>query len=60
MYDLENGEILVGEEFWNFVASDNIYKELLDIFRGIGGELRDEIDKKFAEFKREDDFINGK
>ncbi len=53
LYDLENGEILVGEEFWNFVARDNIYEELLDVFQSVGEELRDEIDKKFAGFKRE-------
>lgn len=41
LYDLENNEIFVGEKFWNFVATDNIYEE-----------LREEIDKKFAEFKR--------
>ena len=52
LYDLENGEVLVGEEFWNFVASDNIYDELLDIFQEVGEELRTEIDKKFAEFRR--------
>jgi len=51
LYDLENGEILVGEEFWNFVGSDNIYEELLDIFQKVGEELRDEIDEKFAEFR---------
>lgn len=53
LYDLENGEILVGEEFWNFVASDKIYEELLDVFQKVGEELRDEIDKKFFEFRRE-------
>lgn len=53
LYDLESGEILVGEEFWNFVASDNIYEELLSIFQNVGDELRDEIDKKFAEFRKE-------
>lgn len=52
LYDLESGEILVGEEFWNFVASDNIYEELLDIFQEVGEELRGEIDKRFAEFRR--------
>ncbi len=52
LYDLEDGEILVGEEFWNFVASDNIYEELLDIFQEAGEELRVEIDKKFADFRR--------
>ncbi|MCM8793142.1 MAG: TdeIII family type II restriction endonuclease [Candidatus Omnitrophica bacterium] len=51
LYDLENGEILVGEEFWNFVASDNIYEQLLDVFQKVGEELRGEIDRKFAEFR---------
>jgi predicted nucleotidyltransferase len=51
LYDLEKGEILVGKEFWNFVASDNIYEELLDVFQEVGEELRDEIDEKFAEFR---------
>ncbi|OFV68795.1 MAG: type II restriction endonuclease TdeIII [Candidatus Syntrophoarchaeum caldarius] len=51
LYDLEKGEILVGEEFWNFVACDNIYDELLDVFQEVGEELRDEIDEKFAEFR---------
>jgi len=51
LYDLERGEILVGEEFWNFVASDNIYEELLNIFQDVGEGLRYEIDKKFAEFR---------
>lgn len=52
LYDLENGEVLVGEEFWNFVASDSIYDELLDVFQEVGEELRTEVDKKFTEFRR--------
>jgi hypothetical protein len=51
LYDLEKGEILVGDDFWNFVASDNIYNELLDVFQEVGEELRAEIDEKFAEFR---------
>ncbi|MGQ9817929.1 MAG: TdeIII family type II restriction endonuclease [bacterium] len=47
LYDLKKGEILVGEEFWNFVASGNIYEELLNVFQKVGEELREEIDKKF-------------
>ncbi len=49
LYDLEKGEILIGEEFWNFVAGNNIYKELLSIFQKVGEELIEEIDKKFSE-----------
>jgi anti-sigma28 factor (negative regulator of flagellin synthesis) len=52
LYDLKNTEILVGEEFWDFVANDSIYDELLDIFQEIGEKLRSEINKKFAEFRR--------
>lgn len=52
LYDLDKGEILVGEEFWNFVACDNIYEELLDIFQEVGKTLRKEINKKFAEFRK--------
>jgi len=51
LYDLENGKILVGEEFWNFIANDDIFDELLDIFQEAGKTLRDEIDKKFAKFE---------
>ncbi|MGQ9571350.1 MAG: TdeIII family type II restriction endonuclease [Thermodesulfovibrionales bacterium] len=49
---MKKGEILVGEEFWNFVASNNIYEELLDVFQMVGEELREEIDKKFEEFRK--------
>ncbi len=52
LYDFGSGEILVGEEFWNFVASDNIYNQLLDVFQNVGEKLRDEIDKKIAEIRR--------
>lgn len=51
LYDLERGEILVGGEFWNFIAGDNIYEDLLDVFHKVGRKLRSEIDRKFAEFK---------
>jgi predicted nucleotidyltransferase len=55
LYDLSGGEILVGEEFWNFVAGEEIYHDLLDVFQQVGKELREEIDKKFSQFEREDD-----
>lgn len=51
LYDLDNGEVLVGEEFWNFVGNGNIYEELLDVFEKVGNDLRDEINEKFAELK---------
>ena len=55
LYDLEKGEILVGEEFWNFVANDDIYDDLLDVFQEAGEELREEIDRKFAQFRKRSD-----
>lgn len=51
LYDIKHGEILVGEEFWNFVAKDNIYQDLLDIFQEAGKKLRVEIDRRFSVFK---------
>ncbi len=55
MYDLDRGEILVGKEFWNFVANDDIYEDLLDVFQEAGNELREEIDRKFAQFRNSGD-----
>lgn len=52
LYDLENNEILVGKEFWNFVAGDDTYEELLDVFQKVGEELKEEIDKKFTELRK--------
>ena len=56
LYDLseeiKSKEVLVGDEFWNFLANDNIYEELLDVFQEVGTELRDEIDEKFAELQK--------
>jgi hypothetical protein len=51
LYDLGGGEVLVGEEFWNYVGGGNIYEDLLDVFQETGEELKPELDKKFAEFK---------
>jgi len=49
---MDNGEILVGEEFWNFVGGGEIYNELLDIFQEAGQKLRGKINKRFAEFAK--------
>lgn len=51
LYDLEYGEVLVGDKLWNFIANANIYDDLLDVFQKVGEQLRSEIDKKFAEFR---------
>lgn len=50
LYDLEEREILIGKEFWNFVGNGYVYKELLDIFEEAGTVLRPEIDEKFSQF----------
>ena len=47
LFDLRN-EILVAEEFWDFLGGKNAYVELLDIFEAVGIELRPEIDRKFS------------
>lgn len=39
------GELLVGADFWNFIAGEEVYEELLNIFREVGKELRPMIDK---------------
>ncbi len=51
LYDLAHGEVMVGEEFWNFVAGAEVYGDLLDVFSEVGEILRPEIDKFFARFR---------
>jgi len=52
LYDLQSGEILVDKEFWNFVAGDDIYDDLLKVFEEAGKKLRNEIDNAFEKFKK--------
>lgn len=49
MLDLEQ-ELLVAEEFWDFLGGNGTYNLLLDVFEKVGIELRPEIDKAFARF----------
>ncbi len=51
LFDLEAGEILVGREFWDFVAGGSVYDELLDLFREVGEQLRPEIDERFKRLR---------
>jgi len=51
LFDLENGEILVAEQFWDFCGQGSVYNGLLEVFEEVGEELRKEIDKRFKEFK---------
>lgn len=47
MFDLEN-EIMVADEFWNFLGGERTYDDLLQLFEQVGLELRPEIDAKFS------------
>ncbi len=51
LFDLERGELLVGKEFWNFIADSDIYDDLLEQFQLVGDLLRQEIDDYFSKFK---------
>lgn len=51
LFDLEN-EIMVAEEFWNFLGGENTYEQLLSVFETVGLELRPEIDARFRRFNR--------
>ena len=50
MLDLEE-ELLVAEEFWDFLGGAGAYKDLLDCFEEAGIEMRPEIDAYFAKFE---------
>lgn len=44
----EGGQLLVAEQFWNFLAGgEDIYEDLLTCFENVGCQMRDEIDAYF-------------
>ena len=45
-------EVVVAEEFWNFLGGENAYSDLLDCFEKAGIELRPEIDAYFERFNK--------
>ncbi len=49
MFDLPK-EVLVADEWWNFLADDIIFADLLGCFEKAGIELREEIDNYFMRF----------
>jgi len=49
LFDLGN-EIMVAEEFWNFLGKENTYEQLLNVFETVGLELRPKIDARFQKF----------
>ena len=52
MMDLEH-DVYVAEEFWNFLAGDDVYDDLLDCFKEVGIELSEEVDDYFARYGNE-------
>lgn len=47
MLDLDK-ELMIGEEFWDFLGGRGIYAEVLDCFEKAGIELRPELDAHFS------------
>ena len=46
----EKSQLLVAEEFWNFLSGgENIYDQLLECFQIVGDKMRDEIDRFIGE-----------
>ena len=45
LFDLDQ-EVLVGNEFWDFLGGQGTYEDLLQVFEEAGIELRSEIDQK--------------
>ena len=52
MLDLKD-ELMVADEFWDFLGGRGTYKNLLDCFEKIGVELQKEIDAYFKRFMRD-------
>ncbi len=40
-------DLLVGEEFWNFLGGENTFEDLLDVFEIVGLNIQKEISQKF-------------
>lgn len=47
----DNHELMVGEQFWNFLGGEDAYNDLLRCFETVGIRLRKEIDNYFSKFK---------
>lgn len=51
MLDLDK-ELVVADEFWDFLGGQHTYQDLLDCFERVGIELRSEIDQYFFKFNQ--------
>ena len=47
---MDEDQLLVGREFWNFLAGCEVYEKLLRCFHEAGLELREELDGYFSRF----------
>lgn len=50
MFDFAH-ELMVAEEFWDFLGGDGAYSDLLNAFEQAGIRMRTEIDTKFSSFR---------
>ena len=50
LYDLKY-EVLVGVDLWNHLYDEDIYDELLEVFKDAGNKLRPLIENRFKEFR---------
>ena len=53
MLDLDH-ELMVAEEFWDFLGGSGSFEEVLQCFERVGIQLRGEIDSYFARFQEQD------
>jgi len=44
-FDLSK-EVLIGKEFWDFIGGENIYEEILKIFKSVGKRKGKEITRR--------------
>jgi len=42
-------DILIAEQFWNFLGGSNAYEQLLEIFNNVGIEYKDRIAEKIRD-----------
>jgi hypothetical protein len=47
---LDDYELMVGKEFWDFLGGDGTYEELLNCFESAGIKLRPRLDDFFNNF----------
>jgi hypothetical protein len=46
-------DLLVGEEYWNFIAGKEVFEDLLDTFDQVGKRYKKELQLKFKEIAEE-------